>query len=782
MKKFLALTLALVMLCTVLASCGGKPSTETSTEPATSRETLATPQNVRISESGLITWDAVEHATSYTVYIGSTVKTSSTNSYQVTNLDVDFKYSVVANAENYESSAKSAEGVYTATRIPPEDEGKYQVAISQSSSLRSGNSITLTATVKGCDDQTVLWSIAEGGEYATIDPISGVLTAKSDMTGTPVIKVLATSLQDEKSVGSILVNVEAKPELTQAMLDALASYTTIGFDGYLGINLYNFGVYNDLVKTTSVTLKTAMNGTNWYAKYTNGTTGVEGDLFYRNCDGIANQVGVSFMNDEEYFPMLTDDGEEVSWKDSGLYNNFVGLTVSDFRFNENSWRYEYVGNDKTLEKRMVASANPYDFVPTNFELIISEGEIMGIYSKSEPDYTVVSGYKAIMELITYVNHGDTVEVPSIGKYQHDEVHDALNEAIENMRALNSYKLDFTQIVASRYTAGYATSGFVETITRDNCFFEPFEMTKDGKGNEVRQNTGLPYAYHKVSDDFYNTLYWSKETNGYEAARAYPADFSATKPTFAFAGEIFNQYIRNDDGSITYYVDSIMCSVASMFYYGVGNDIQLYGMFATEGRISADSTFTPYVKVKDGYITESCFYFFMGEMFGVVEITYSDFDTAEVPASVEEQLDAAPVRQVPASWDQLTVNVTADFSATGKEEEQNALTYLTTLFGSEELAKEVPFFGNPLGDAYGFGMTTIHMPAGSSMSHSSVVFYYDVPLDADYTIDSSLRKIREYAVSLGFTAGENGVYYKDGIAVHPVDNSLDLVIYVWKVEG
>ncbi len=780
MKKFLALTLALVMLCSVLASCGGKPSTETSTEPSTSRETLAAPQNVRISESGLITWDAVEHATSYTVTIGSTVKTVTETSYQVTNLDVDFRYSVVANAENYQSSASSAEGVYIAKRTPPDDEAKYQVAISKSSaSLRSGHSIQLTATVTGCDDQTVLWSIEEGEEYATIDPISGLLTAKSEMTGAPVVKVVATSLQDEKSKGSIVLTVETKPELTQAMLDELASFTSIGFDGYVGISLYNFGVYDDLVKTTSITLKTAMNGTNWYAKYTNGTTGVEGDLFYRNCDGIANQVGVSFLNDEEYFPMLADDGTPVSWKDSGLYNNFVGLKVSDFRFNEETWQYEYVGSDETLAKRMVASANPYDFVPTNFALIINEGEIMGIYSKSEPDYTVVSGYKAIMELITYVNHGETVEVPTIGKYPHDDIHDPLNEAIANMRALTSYTLDFTQIVATRYTQGYATSGFVETVTPDNCFFNPFTSSYDVSGNEVRSFSGAPYAYHLVENGFYNTLNWNAATEQYDATRAYRADFAEAKPSFAFAGEIFNKYTRNDDGSITYYVDTVMCPVASTFYHGVGNDIQLYGMFATEGRISADTTFTPYVRVQDGYITEACFYFYIGEIYGVVEIKYSDFNSAELPVSVEEQLGATPARQLPTAWEQLTIQVTGDFSSTGKEEEQNALTYLTTLFGSEELARKVPFLGNVLGDTYGFGMSTTHLIAGESSPHSAVVFYYDVPLDADYTIDSSLMKITVYLTSLGFEADANGVYHKDGIAVQPVDSDLDLTVYVWK---
>ena len=164
---------------------------------------------------------------------------------------------------------------------------------------------------------------------------------------------------------------------------------------------------------------------------------------------------------------------------------------------------------------------------------------------------------------------------------------------------------------------------------------------------------------------------------------------------------------------------------------------------------------------------------------MVEIRYSDFNSAELPVSVEEQFHATPARQLPTAWEQLTIQVTGDFSSTGKEEEQNALTYLTTLFGSEEMARKVPFLGNVLGDTYGFGMSTTHLIAGEPSPHSAVVFYYDVPLDADYTIDSSLNKITAYLTSLGFEADANGVYHKDGVAVQPVDSDLDLTVYVWK---
>ena len=149
----------------------------------------------------------------------------------------------------------------------------------------------------------------------------------------------------------------------------------------------------------------------------------------------------------------------------------------------------------------------------------------------------------------------------------------------------------------------------------------------------------------------------------------------------------------------------MSSVASTFYYGVGNDENLYGLFATEGRISSTETFTPYVVVKDGYIIEAAFYFYVGSMYGVVEVKYSDFNETEIPQDVN--IDFTP-RQVPTSWSELTVNVSSDGPSTVDDEEVNALEYFKTFYGNDNIDNELPFFGNVLGDTYGFGLTTIYI--------------------------------------------------------------------------
>ena len=764
MKKILSFILLFILSMTfMLAGC---------TPPIT---TLATPQNVSVTDDGLITWDAVEHADSYVVKINDVEYTTELTQYQVQSVVNDFTYAICAKSEQYVYSSSKWTETYTFEgQGVPVKPSTVSVAISGKSEVKSGEALQLEAIVKGSVDWSVEWSIVEGGEYATITQ-NGELQAV-EVDGDKIIRVQVVSLADRRAMAEKVITVRAKPALTQEMLDAIKE-DRIGFEGYLSISLYTIGQFEKLETTYTTGIKTAMDGTNWYAEYDNTSLGIVSALYYKNHNNKACQIGVSLMNDEEYYPLTDDYGNEVSWENAGLYNGFKNLKVSDFTFNENLWQYEYTGNDPFFMQRVIASADPYDFVPAKMSLIIGDGEVLGIYSKSQDDYSILSGYKGIQELFVAINIGDIVDVPTIAKYSHEAIHDDLAIAIDNMHALSSYTLDYKEITASYLTTGYVQSGFTETITQTDCYFRPYSVSYDSYGAEVHNYAGGDeYGYQKKSDTLYNSYSTDSDGSLY-ATRAYEKDFANAKPTFAFAPEIFRSYyIDEENGTTTYYVDSVMSYVASTFYYGVGNDINLYGIFATEGVISETESFTPYVVVKDGYIVEACFYFYLGSIYGVVELSYSDFNSATLPEGTVVDFET---RQVPTSWDELLITVTAQGGSTLDDYEMNALEYLQQLYGDANIAERMPFFGDPLGDTYGFGLSTIHIPSSSQTAKQAVVFYYDVPLDIDYTIDSSLAAIEEYLLGMGFTKNAYGEFYKDDIAVHPVDSSLDLMIYIWK---
>ena len=778
MKRLTSILLICALLLISLSACGED-------------KVLGTPQNVTLSDTGRLTWDAVENAERYTVTIGEKTYSTTKNEYQVPSMSVDFTYSVVAEAEGYTSSAPSKQGVYQVPYTPPVDTTEIAVAISGKSEVRYGAPITLSATVTGTEDQTVIWMVTKGADLVELDSISGKLTAKSLNKG-GIVEVRAMSLADETCYGSKIITVLTPPVLTQEMLDLLGNQTKLGFEGFINISLYTIGIMEEFYMSSSTTVKTSLDGEHWYAEYDNMDLGIVSHLYFKNDNGIASQVGVNFQNQEEYAPMLDENGSKVTWIDSGLYNNFKGLTVSDFTFNAEKWCYEYVGADQDLPQRMVSSANPYDFKAVNLSLIIEEGEIMGIRALSASDYGIASGYRAVQELTVAVNFGETVDVPTISKYPTDPGgnHDPLKEAIANMQSQTNYTLDFVETTASYLSNGYVVSGFTETVTEDVCYFDPFGVKYSSDGQEIRTYTDAPYGYLKVSDTLYNAFY-SNDADGFSATRAWKGDFAATKPTFAFAAEIFTSYYEEKDEdteevtSITYYVDAPMSGVASTFYYGVGNDIQLYGIFATTGYLSANESFTPFVVVEyvDGIgyiITEACFYFYIGSIYGVVELKYSDFGTATIEAEEKEKLQAPlyESREIPTRWEELTIVMSSDESSIEEDQEMRADLALNEFFDDPQMAEKVPFFGEVLGDTYGFGLTTFHLPSGSDSAKPAIVFYYDVPLDMDYTIDDSLALVYEFLLEEGFTRNPRGEFVKGNLHISPLDVSLDFTIYVW----
>ena len=656
---------------------------------------LASPENVTCNDTGLITWSAVENADYYVVVLNDKNYKSDTTSYQVGSVVNDFTYAVIAVSETgYKMSEPSETKKFTGKGITAPVNPLIQnltVSITGNQLVGSGRSTQLTATVNFPDGNTnrdVKWEVVDGQEYGSVNDngkfTANVVEEDHDVT------VRATSTQNTEKYAELVICVACQPTLTDEMLSSVKG-DYISFDGYMDIDLYTFGIYERYYMTTNLYgISTQMNGERWHASYID-SYGYTAEINYKNIDGTAQQVALSLLNDEEYFPMTDEAGNPVSWREGGLFNHFPEVEVGDFEFDEEDWRYYYKGSDSGLAQRMVTSASPYDFDAKRFGLIIEDGEFLGIYVESKPTYTVVSGYKAIEKLYSFINSGEeNVEVPEIAKFQHNPAtvnggnidHDSLGEAIKNMQNLSSYKMNL--IMSNHMAAGYSVSGYIETVVEGNYYFEPY--TTNPYTYERVMTEGEEFGFHKISDELYNSYNYFKEYDNFIAARAFDGDMENAKASFAFAPEIFTtwgEYVDDDDHSKDYkiyFVDESMCLVASTFYYGVGNDMPLYGLFAMEYPYLSLST--PYVVVQNGYITEAYFFYFLGDMYGEIVIEYSDFNTAELPEKVADYNweERFTPRTPPTSWDQLfVINETAD----GEGEEVNATEFLAKLLGSKE---------------------------------------------------------------------------------------------------
>ena len=796
-KKILC-AIIIAVLCLTFVGCGD----ETVEDPV---QQLATPENVVCSDTGLITWNEVEHADYYIVVHNGNNYRTNTNSYQVGSVINDFTYAVIAAADegrifknSNPSETQTFKGKGVTVTIDPMFEG-LNVSITGNQLVGSGRSTQLTAVVNypdGNSSKRIKWSVVDGASYGSIDD-KGMFTA-AEVTEDHDVTVRATSTDNEEKYAELVIGVMRKPDLTEKMLDSVKD-DYIGFEGYMDIDLYTFALVERYVQTVHVYgISTSMNGERWHASYLDSSTGYTNELNYKkekiNAQSdvyYAQQVALSLMNDEEYFPMTDERGDPVSWEAAGLYNNFKTLTIGDFEFDEEDWRYYYKGTNAALLQNMVASSNPYEFEAERFGLIIEDGELLGIYAESKPSLTVIQGYKSYEKLYAYVNCGrDTVTVPDITKFEHNPQtvgggridHDTLGKAIENMQALENYKMDF--MISTHFAGGYSISGFYETVIEGDYFFQPYNVSTYTYLREMQK--GAEYGFHKLDYNTYNSYYYYAEDNegikteSYEASRAYEGDMTNAKASFAFAPEIFNAYASTTyEGKAAklYLVDESMCHVATTFYYGVGNDMPLYGLFAMYYPYLATST--PYVVVQDGHIVQTYFFYFLGDMYGEVVINYTDFNKAEMPESFKAELFENYVpRVVPSSWSELTV---INRTNTGNGEEVNLLEFLADkrLLGSTTAVENLPFFGDVLGDTFGFALGTHWAPGGSNKSVVTVMLYYDVPLDTDRSIESSMKKVQELLVKNQFTKNQYGEYVKGDISVKPVDSSLDFLIYVWK---
>lgn len=660
---------------------------------------------------------------------------------------------------------------------PKPNPGDVEISIGGDSSVKSGNSLKLIASVKGTTETDVTWSVEEGQEYATIDQ-TGLLTANEVSSDQEVIVKITCNANTEISAKKT-IKVKAKPKLTDEMLEILNDHY-LSTEGFIKIDVYTIGLFSRFVQTSTVTVSTAMDGVNWSAKFEDGTSGNDRRLYYKNHNGIACEVGVSLLNEEEYFPLEDDFGKEISWEDAGLYNSLLNLKASDFTLNEETWDFDYTGADKKLPQRVLSSANPYDFIleeEGTFQLVIEDDEVMGIKITSDWDYTIVSGYKSRQELVSLFNIGEeNVTIETIGKFEHHEEHDALTKAIENMHNADSYTLNYKAYIYNMLVSGYTGEGFDEIITNDICYFTPYEINKPLTNQEsIIYDENDTYGFYKFSDNHYNSFVKNNE-NKFTAARSFEEDFSTAKPSLMFAAEIFTEYQIGEEGEITYYVNDNMTHVATTYYHGVGNDINLYGIYATRGYTDS-TTFTPYVIVKDEKIIKAGFYFNMGYMYGVITLTYSKVNETTLPEDITVNFD---MRNNPSSWSEFVFGLTDEEAESGYID-VNAVDYFNDLFKITNAETEIPFINECLGDTFGFGLQTLKASDSDGKIRQAMSVYYDVPLDVNYSIESSLKKIEDFLTEKGFVKNIVGEFKKGNIVILPADVELDLIVYFWCAE-
>ncbi len=772
MRKRLISVLLVVCLALAVAACGedGGKKKETVYE-------LSAPTNLRIidqGDKGLVHWDAVQYAQSYIVTVNGAEHTTESTSWTIQPLTVDYTVTVVACREGSKNSA--AASVSFARH-------KISVAISGGSECRAGKTLQLTATVSEADDQSVTWKIVGGGEYAKISA-DGLLTA-NDVSGDKIVRVRATSVFDSTVHAEKSITITAKPELTQAMLDELDS-DKLEFEGFLEIEQWTMDMPIRYMGSVSLGVSTAMDADSWYCEYDDVMMKHRFDYIVDKADvesrpSTACKVSVDLTNTEKSVPVVDGNGGYVAWSDSDYNNALRGLSVSDFKFNESNWRWEYVGSDadarKAKMRAVIASAHTEGFEPKNMYLIVDEGDVAGLYSESVDDFEMYEGYRVRKKLTVAVNVGDAVTVPEIKKFAHSDMHDELQAAIDKMRALSNYTTECLDN-STTMMSGVERNGYVETVTPDVCYMRPFtfrpiqtSLIEIGSGERIFSNAD--FGYFKCDDNTYNSF---KVNDGeFSAYRAYTGSFEKQAlPSFDFAAEIFTKSVPNPDGTKTYYADKTMTSVATALYRGLDNEMAIYGIFANQS-LRANATL-PYVTVgADGYIRSAGFSYYMSAAYGDIKLEYRNFEKATLADDVAQSIETlkASPRTMPDGWDDIEVKMDNTTSTV------TALERLKVMFDND-IADRLPYISAAVGDSYTEGATSFRniVVDGDRTSVPSLILCYAVPFDVDLSINSSLAALNEYLVGNGFAENANGVFIKGDISILPKDDGLRLMLNIW----
>ncbi|MBQ2909131.1 MAG: hypothetical protein IJE56_04165, partial [Clostridia bacterium] len=107
MKKLVSILLIVTLAFTMLVS-----------NIACSKKQLETPTGVTVSETGLISWQAVKNATGYKVIINGETYSTSATSYQVSSTENDFTYSIIATGKKHEDSNPTETYTFIGKGVP----------------------------------------------------------------------------------------------------------------------------------------------------------------------------------------------------------------------------------------------------------------------------------------------------------------------------------------------------------------------------------------------------------------------------------------------------------------------------------------------------------------------------------------------------------------------------------------------------------------------------------------------------------------------------------------
>ena len=596
--------------------------------------------------------------------------------------------------------------------------------------------VTFNVTVENSEDKEYTLSSSDT-EYVTISGNTATVV-KEPTTLDKAVTITATLNSNPTVKASTVIVIKAPViegqvgELTSDMLVEVGnpSITVTGTLSDYYEDFKNSG--NNSIQ--SYDMKVMMEDGAW-----SGTWNIAGDSnsaltdVYRKGEktGVVDQygnVGHSFLksfinkdNEVEHKEQIDYMSIPVVWEAQHLYNHLGNLNINKFTYDAVNGVYKYNHNND-MDDLYLLTYLSYALTPllsdtlVDLYLYVENGKVTKLLGQTEAilqygaseDEIDARSYTRIELVFSEV--GTTV-VPEPTPYEAPQNADILNQALANMKALESYTFKVKDVTTSapstdegdysiegqgsvyttksttnstgvkNYTSSTGEVGRVGYVTKDAVLFQDtgkYSYTMDGQNYHVeysglKQNADNSYDEFKY-DTTLKTLAGTKLVNG---------NIKDVLPGFDFSANVFEfkQQVTGEDG-ITYYTfqlreDAITRDIA----------MQLCAYNYSDDAAASARTKTKIVVSDQGYIVESTFPYSLvsGTYLGNCTTTYGKFNNTTLP---EGTFDNYVPREIKNYWsDYLMKYYHPGFTTNTPDVVIGADTVIEEIFG--ENASDVP---------------------------------------------------------------------------------------------
>lgn len=580
--------------------------------------------------------------------------------------------------------------------------------IAAQDTIAEGETIMVSAIIVGLADQSYTWSVSDP---SLIEIKNGFLTLIGTVKVDKNVTITCTANGDESVFASKTITIKAPiiegqvGELTQDVLGEIANPS-------ITINGVVTDFYNDFNNSFNNTTKSydylvMMSEGRWYGSWhvKGNTENIIADNYRKGSeDGIRdqygnyghalerlyidknNQVASKYIKDYMSVPAV--------WEAQHLWNHLSNLNVTRFVYDASEDVYVYTLDVKSEDDLYLMTYLSISLTPmlsdtlAQLKLTIEDGHITKLVAQTEVLYygsetreeADAMSYTEVE--MTFANIGTTV-VPEPSPYTAPENVEILEAAIEKMQNLNNYtysakdtttyapsgdagdyeidnlstsygsgigtvmslssnaaKLSSTSKIRD-YTSAVGTVGEVGRVTSDAILVE-----KTGKYSYSMDDKlyFTNYTGFKQNEDgTYDEFKYSSDVDSFIGTRKVSGNIMDLLPNFDFSAYLFkyegtkkgNYIFTLKEGDIT----RDLAMEVSMHSY------------AKDAEQSTNCTFTIVVS-PEGYIVETLYSYNLTDVYyGIIDTTYSNFDTTELP---EYTFDGYVPREWRTSWSQYDI--------------------------------------------------------------------------------------------------------------------------------